>query len=136
MYSNTAADLRVAGGMAGHTLRDTVPPDLLSHVLDTYSRALGAPDAVTARMPYRGDHDALIWITLKARGVGGDRVTASWRETTVPEHAGERLKQWSDIFDRAGWGVAVIADLRLQTVNRRVCRDARLRRWRSSRERR
>ncbi len=117
VYSNTAANLRVPGGIAGHRVSEAVPAELFDEVLNTYTSALTGGDPVTARMHYSGGHDNLIWITLKTRGVGGDRVTASWRDTALPGRTGERLRQWSDIFDGAGWGVAVIADGRLQTVN-------------------
>ena len=117
VYANAAANLWVAGGLAGRTVREVAPDDLVELVLQTYSSALTSDAAITARGVHHDDGQAPIRVTLKASGDGGDRAAVTWRDVTLEEHVGERLQQWSEIFDRAGWGVAVIVDGRVQTLN-------------------
>jgi PAS domain S-box-containing protein len=119
VYANPAVELRPPpGGLVGRTVRETVPPELLSETLELYSRALSAADPVLVRMSYRADDGEVIGVSVQASGFDEGRITVSWRDISREEQAEEEARQWSEIFDRATWGVALVSGGRIQRLNR------------------
>ncbi len=118
VYANAAAELRPPGRLVGRTVRETVPPELLSETLELYSRALSAADSELVWMSYRADDGAVIGASVQAFGFDEGRITVSWRDISRKEQAEEEAPQWSEIFDRAAWGVALVSGGRIQRLNR------------------
>jgi PAS domain-containing protein len=119
VYVNPAVELRPPPGrLVGRTVGETVPPELLSETLEWYSRALSAADPVLVRMSYRADDGQVIGVSVQASGLDEGRITVSWRDISREEQAEEEARQWSEIFDRATWGVALVSGGRIPDLNR------------------
>jgi PAS domain S-box-containing protein len=119
VYANPAVELRPPpGGLVGRTVRETVPPELLSETLELYSRALSEADPVLVRMSYRADDGEVIGVSVQASGFDEGRITVSWRDISREEQAEKEARQWSEIFDRATWGVDLVSGGRIQRLSR------------------
>ena len=84
VYANSAANLWVAGGLEGRTVREVAPDGLVDLVMQTYTDALTSVTAISARGAHHHEGRAPIRVTLKASSAGGDRrrspgATSHWR---------------------------------------------------------